>query len=55
MIPEKERDALMRLTMCARRECCICAYKGDSRQQCYERATKCMNILADYLRGKDNE
>ena len=27
MIPEREREALMRLTMCAREECVMCKYK----------------------------
>lgn len=50
MIPEREREALMRLTMCAREECGMCKYKdtcGFDFQ--YETATKCMNILADAL------
>ena len=52
MIPEKEREALMRLTMCARGECPMCKYE----EQCddwdfrMELATKNMNILADALR-----
>lgn len=50
MIPEKEREALMRLTMCARKECAICKYKGSNKEDCYERATECMHILADALR-----
>ena len=54
MIPEREREALMRLTMCAREECEICKYK----HQCnfnfqYELATENMNILADALRVSD--
>ena len=51
MILEKEREALMRLTMCAREECGMCKYKdtcGFDFQ--YELATKNMNILADALR-----
>ena len=51
MIPEREREALMRLTMCARIECDICIYKGDSIEKCDERITKNMNILADALRA----
>ena len=51
MILEKEREALMRLTMCAREECSMCKYKDtcnfDSQ---YETATRCMNILAEALR-----
>ena len=51
MIPEREREALMRLTMCAREECRICMYQKrcDFDFQ-YELATKNMNILADALR-----
>ena len=50
MIPEREREALMRLTMCAREECGMCKYKEtcDFGFQ-YETATRCMNILADAL------
>ena len=56
MIPEREREALMRLTMCAREECHICRYK----EQCdydfqYRLATKNMNILADALRAEQTE
>lgn len=50
MIPEREREALMRLTMCAREECAMCKYKdtcGFDFQ--YDLATKNMNILADAL------
>ena len=51
MIPEREREALMRLTMCAREECGMCKYKDtcDFDFQ-YEIATRCMNILAEALR-----
>jgi hypothetical protein len=51
MIPEREREALMRLTMCARIECDICKYKDASIDECDERITKNMNILADALRA----
>lgn len=52
MIPEREREALMRLTMCAREECRICMYQKrcDFDFQ-YELATNNMNILADALRA----
>ena len=55
MIPEREREALMRLTMCAREECGMCKYKEtcDFDFQ-YETATKCMNILADALSKTEN-
>ena len=54
MIPEREREALMRLTMCAREECAMCQYekKCDFKFQ-YELATENMNILADALRVAD--
>ena len=51
MIPEKEREALMRLTMCAREECIMCKYHKECDFDFqYETATRCMNILADALR-----
>ena len=50
MLPEKEREALMRLTMCARVNCDICRYRESSLDECDERITKNMNILADALR-----
>lgn len=53
MIPEKEREALMRLTMCARKECGMCKYNGNSSEECYERATDCMHILAEALRERE--
>ena len=50
MIPEKEREALMRLTMCAREECSMCKYQGECNFDFqYELATKNMNILAEAL------
>lgn len=49
MIPEREREALMRLTMCARNECDMCKYRPYIPKKCYERATEAMNILADAL------
>lgn len=51
MIPEREREALMRLTLCAREECFMCKYQGECNFDFqYELATKNMNILADALR-----
>ena len=52
MIPEREREALMRLTMCAREECSMCKYEEqcDNWDFRMELATKNMNILADALR-----
>lgn len=55
MIPERECEALMRLTMCARLECSMCVYedKCDFDFQ-YKTATSCMNILADALCKTEN-
>lgn len=51
MIPEREREALMRLTMCAREECAMCKYTYTCNFDFqYELATENMNILADALR-----
>ncbi len=51
MISEKEREALMRLTMCAREECIMCKYHKECDFDFqYELATESMNILADALR-----
>lgn len=49
---EQVREALMRLSMCARKECEICKYKDRPKaylpsDECKERSTKNMNILAD--------
>ena len=49
MIPEREREALMRLTMCARNECMMCIYQPKD-DRCYDIATTSMHILADALR-----
>ena len=49
MIPEKEREALMRLTMCARRDCVICKYKLQPWQECVYLITDCMHTLAEAL------
>lgn len=50
MIPEKEREALMRLTMCARDQCAICKYKGkNTYEDCQLEITDDMHILADAL------
>lgn len=55
MIPEREREALMRLTMCARGECPMCKYEEqcDNWDFRMELATKNMNILAEALRKDD--
>lgn len=58
---ELMREALMRLLMCARRECKICKYKTDNKEKmpskrCKELALKNANILADaVLRDMDEE
>ena len=56
MIPEREREALMRLTMCARGECPMCKYEEqcDNWDFRMELATKNMNILADALRKTES-
>ena len=56
MISEREREALMRLTMCARGECPMCKYEEqcDNWDFRMELATKNMNILADALRKTEN-
>lgn len=50
MIPDKEREALARLVMCARDQCAICKYKGKyTYEDCAEEITDDMHILADAL------
>ena len=50
MIPEKEREALMRLVMCAQDECPICKYKDKyTYDDCFREIIKDMNILANAL------
>lgn len=55
---EEIREAIMRLAMCARRECTICKYKDRPKSElpsddCIERINKNINILADeFLRKK---
>ena len=50
---EEMQEALMRLTMCARKECFMCKYKKDRPMKelpsndCKEMTTENMNILAD--------
>ena len=52
MIPEREREALMRLTMCARGECMMCIYQPKD-DRCKDIATRSMHILADALEQAD--
>ena len=49
---ERVREALMRLSMCARKECEICKYKDRPKAELpsddsKERSTKNINVLAD--------
>ena len=54
MIPEKEREALMRLTMCARDQCAICKYKDkNTYEDCVEEITDDMHVLMDALERKE--
>ena len=47
---EEVREALMRLTMCAREECAICKYKDKCNFDFqYEESTKNMNTILDSL------
>lgn len=53
---DQVRESLMRLTMCARKECATCIYKDRPIEdlpsdECKQRATKNMNILADVCLG----
>ena len=48
---EQVREALMRLSMCARKQCEICKYKDRPKTElpsddCKERSTKNVHILA---------
>jgi len=61
VIPEREREAIMRLTMCARRNCAICIYGHNRKrvtvklpQSCLDRITENMNILAAACEKKQN-
>ena len=54
MIPEKEREALMRLTMCARHQCAICKFHDkNTHEDCENEITDDMHILADALERKE--
>ena len=58
---EKVRLAIMRLTMCARRQCSICKYNNHQNSvhlfgECQDRITENMNILADeFFRNYEEE
>ena len=48
IMTEEEREAIMRLSMCARHECIMCKYRlTDDVDECRDRATKCMNTIVD--------
>lgn len=54
------REAIMRLTMCARRECEICKYKDRPKKElpsedCKERAIQNMNVLANVCLRRETE
>ena len=54
------REAIMRLFMCARRECEICKYKDRPKsklpsEDCKERTIQNMNILANVCLRSETE
>ena len=48
---ERLQEAIMRMTMCARRECAVCKYSMNERpsKDCDRRITANMNVLADLV------
>ena len=51
---EKEREALMRLTMCARHQCAICKWHDKyTHDDCEEEITDDMHILMDAIKRKE--
>lgn len=57
---EQVREALMRLSMCARKECEICKYKDRPKEElpsedCKERAIQNMNVLANVCLRRETE
>lgn len=51
---EKEREALMRLTMCARHQCTICKWHDKyTHDDCEEEITDDMHILMDAIKRKE--
>jgi hypothetical protein len=50
---EKEREALMRLSMCAARRCTICTYRGNAWDQCLIVQAGCVNVLYDAVFVKE--
>ena len=56
MIPEKEREALARLSLCARRFCNICKYSEEyTEEDCSLEIAKNTMILIEALERKDDE
>lgn len=50
MIPDKEREALMMLCMCANRMCKACKYDKDwYEERCKEEINNAMNVLTEAL------
>lgn len=55
MIPNKEREALMRLCMCANRMCGACKYDKDwYEERCKEEINNAMNVLTEALERGNN-
>lgn len=57
---EQVREALMRLSMCARKECEICKNKDRPKEElpsedCKERAIQNMNVLANVCLRRETE
>ena len=55
---ENIHEAILRLSMCARKECEICKYKDRPKDllpsdDCKERSTKNINLIADLLLKKE--
>lgn len=48
---ERLQEAIMRMTMCARRECAVCKYSMSEQpsEDCDRRITANMNVLADLV------
>ena len=48
---ERLQEAIMRMTMCARRECAVCKYSMNEQpsEDCDGRITANMNVLADLV------
>ena len=48
---ERLQEAIMRMTMCARRECTVCKYSMSEQpsEDCDGRITANMNVLADLI------